>query len=151
MEGRIGIGSTQPEGCATHGLAWIGLSLALALHVADEALNGFLSFYNPMVRRIREQVPLLPLPTFEFEWWLAGLILAVAALLAVSTLVFRGRRWTIPASYVYGGFMCLNALGHFGGSIAFRRPMPGVYSSPVLAAAALWLILCARRRREPRS
>ena len=140
---------TQPEGCATHGLAWIGLSLALALHVADEALNGFLSFYNPMVRRIREQVPLLPLPTFEFEWWLAGLILAVAASLAVSTLVFQGRCWTVPASYVYGGFMCLNALGHFGGSIAFRRPMPGVWSSPVLAAAALWLIVCARRRRAP--
>jgi len=143
---------TQPEGCATqHGLAWVGLSLALALHVADEALNGFLSFYNPMVRRIREQVPLLPLPTFEFQWWLAGLILAVAASLTVSTLVFRGRRWTIPASYIYGAFMCLNAFGHFGGSIAFRRTMPGVYSSPVLAAASLWLIACARRRREPRS
>ena len=49
-----------------HGWAWVGLSLALALHVTDEALNDFLSFYNPMVRRIREEVPLLPLPTFEF-------------------------------------------------------------------------------------
>ena len=69
---------TNGESARRHGLAWIVLSLALALHVADEALNGFLSFYNPMVRRIREQVPLLPLPTFEFEWWLAGLIAAVS-------------------------------------------------------------------------
>lgn len=130
-----------------HGFAWIGLSLALALHVADEALNDFLSFYNPMVRRIREGIPLLPLPTFEFEWWLAGLILAVTVLLALAALVFRGRRWTIPASYVYGGLMCLNAFGHIGASIVNRRMMPGVYSSPVLLAASIWLIICARRRR----
>jgi len=138
---------TNNRSARRHGLAWIGLSLALALHVADEAMNDFLSVYNPMVRRIREQLPLLPLPTFEFEGWLAGLILAVAVLLAVSTLVFRGQRWTIPASYVFGGFMCLNALGHFAGSIAFRRPMPGLCSSPLLLAAALWLIVCARERR----
>lgn len=138
---------TNDRSARRHGLAWVGLSLALALHVTDEALNDFLSFYNPMVHRLRQAVPLLPLPTFEFGWWLAGLILAVAVSLAVSTFVFRGKRWTVPASYVYGGFMCLNAFGHFGGSIAFRRFMPGVYSSPVLLAAAVWLIVSARCRR----
>lgn len=126
-----------------HGLAWVGLSLALALHVADEALNGFLDFYNPMVRRIREEVPLLPLPTFEVEWWLAGLILAVTVSLSASAFAFRGRRWTITASYIYGGAMCLNAFGHFGGSIVSRRWMPGVYSSPVLLAAAILMIVRA--------
>jgi hypothetical protein len=130
-----------------HGLAWVGLSLALALHVTDEALNDFLSFYNPMVRRVREEVPLLPLPTFEFEWWLAGLILGVALSLAASTFVFRGRRWTILASYIYGVAMSLNAFGHLGASLANHRMMPGVYSSPVLLAASVWLIVCARRRR----
>ncbi len=130
-----------------HGLGWVGVSLALALHVTDEALNDFLSFYNPMVLRIREEIPLLPLPTFEFEWWFAGLTVAVLVLLALATLVFQGRRWTIPASYIYGGLMCLNAFGHMGASIVNRRMMPGVYSSPVLLAASVWLIVCARRRR----
>jgi hypothetical protein len=69
---------------------------------------------------------------------------------AVSPLVFRGRRRTIPASYIRGGFMCLNALGHVGGSTAFRRPMPGVRSSPVLLlAASLRPIVCARRAERP--
>ncbi len=131
-----------------HGLAWVGLSLALALHVTDEALNDFLGFYNPMVRRIREEVPLLPLPTFEFEWWLAGLILAVAVSLVASTFAFRGRRWTIVASYIYGGAMCLNALGHFGGSIVNHRWMPGVLSSPVLLAAAVLMIVRALELRR---
>jgi hypothetical protein len=129
----------------------VGLSLALALHVTDEALNGFLSYYNPAVRRIREEIPLLPLPTFEFEWWLAGLILAVMVSLAASTFAFRGRPWTIPASYIYGGLMCLNALGHLGASIFNQRLMPGVLSSPVLLVAALVMIVRAfefRRSRE---
>lgn len=134
-----------------HGLAWVGLSLALALHVTDEALNGFLSYYNPAVRRIREDFPLLPLPTFEFEWWLTGLILAVMISLAGATLAFRGRPWTIPASYLYGGLMCLNALGHLGASIFNQRLMPGVLSSPVLLVAALMMIVRAfelKRSRE---
>jgi hypothetical protein len=42
----------------------VALCAALALHVADEALSGFLSVYNPAVRAIRERVPFLPLPTF---------------------------------------------------------------------------------------
>jgi hypothetical protein len=138
---------TNNRSAYRHGLAWVGLTLALALHVADEALNDFLSVYNPTVRRLRQAVPLLPLPTFTFEWWLTGLILAVAVLLAVAPFVFRGQRRAVPASYVFGGFMCLNAFGHFGGSIALRRFMPGVYSSPVLLAAAVWLIVSARLRR----
>ncbi|MBI4873702.1 MAG: HXXEE domain-containing protein [Acidobacteria bacterium] len=137
---------TNDRTASRHGLAWVGLSLALALHVADEAWNGFLSFYNPLVRRIREEIPLLPLPTFGFELWLTGLALAVGILLALSAAVFRGRRWTVPASYVLGGFMCLNAFGHFGASMVYGRPMPGVCSSPLLLAAAVWLLVCARGR-----
>ena len=37
-----------------HGLAWPSLCLALAIHVVDEALTGFLSVYNPAVQSIRE-------------------------------------------------------------------------------------------------
>jgi hypothetical protein len=30
--------------------AWVGLCAALALHVTDEALTGFLDVYNPAVQ-----------------------------------------------------------------------------------------------------
>lgn len=127
-----------------HGTAWILLALALALHVADEAANDFLSVYNPSVLRIRQALPWLPLPVFTFDVWLAGLIAAVLLLLFLSRYVFLGRRWTIPASYLLGGLMTLNALGHFAGSLAMGRAMPGVYSSPFLLAAALYLIYSTR-------
>jgi len=32
------------------GFAWVLLSVALTLHVTDEALSDFLSVYNPAVR-----------------------------------------------------------------------------------------------------
>jgi hypothetical protein len=132
-----------------HGIAWTLLALALALHVADEAANDFLSVYNPSVLRIRQAVPWLPLPVFTFDVWIAGLIAAVLLLLVLSRFVFLGRRWTIPASYLLGGFMTLNAIGHFAGSLVMGRAMPGVYSSPFLFAASIFLIFTARRKTRP--
>jgi hypothetical protein len=128
-----------------HGCAWIALALALALHVADEAAHDFLSVYNPSVRSIRERAPWLPLPTFEFGEWLAGLGTAVVLLLAVSPLVFRGARVMRPVSYALGLMMVLNGVQHIAGSAYMGRPMPGVLSSPVLIAASVWLIATARR------
>jgi hypothetical protein len=34
--------------------AWVALAVALALHVTDEALTGFLPVYNSIVEGIRE-------------------------------------------------------------------------------------------------
>jgi len=36
-------------------------------------------------------------------------------------------------------------LGHFGGSLCFKNLMPGVWSSPLLLLASVWLFLSARR------
>jgi hypothetical protein len=130
-----------------HGTAWILLALALALHVADEAANDFLSVYNPTVLRMKQALPWLPLPVFTFDVWLAGLIAAVVLLLFCSRFVFLGQHWTVPASYLLGGLMALNAFGHFAGSVAMGRAMPGVYSSPILLAAALFLIFSTRQKR----
>jgi hypothetical protein len=69
---------------AQYGLAWLLCCLALAVHVLDEALTDFLSVYNPTVRAIRQRFPFLPLPTFSFRVWLAGLILATALLLCLT-------------------------------------------------------------------
>ncbi|MEE9264889.1 MAG: HXXEE domain-containing protein [Vicinamibacteria bacterium] len=131
---------------ARHGLAWVLLTLALAAHVIDEALNDFLSFYNPAVQAIRQAVPFLPLPTFTYESWLSVLILAVVVLAAITPLVVRGGRWTIFLSYFFSFFMILNGLGHIAVSFYLRRPMPGVYSSPLLLAAAAFLFHATRQR-----
>lgn len=129
-----------------HGWAWVGLTLALAVHVADEALTDFLSFYNPMVTSLHARFAWLPMPTFTFDVWLTGLITAVVLLLGVSAFVFRGARAMIYLSYPYGMLMLLNGLGHTLGSLYLGRLLPGVYSSPSLLATSVWLLSCAARR-----
>lgn len=143
------------DGTRRLGHAWLALCAALALHVADEAMTGFLSVYNPTVLKIREALPFLPLPVFRFDVWIIGLIGAVAALVALSRYVFQGRRWTRWAAGVFAAFMVLNALGHTAGTllgrtvetVRFVGPMPGFYSSPFLAVASLYLLWQLRRSK----
>lgn len=123
----------------------MGLTTALAVHVADEALTDFLSVYNPTVEAIRERVPWLPLPTFTFPVWLAGLILAVVILFILSRFAFRGAWGMVVFAYFYGVFMLGNGLLHFAGSYYLGRWMPGVYSAPLLLAASVWLLVCVTR------
>ena len=123
----------------------MALSLSLAVHVTDEALTNFLSVYNPTAQAIRNRLPFLPLPIFTFEGWLGDLIFAVLVLLALSPFAFRGVRWMIPFAYFFGFAMFMNGMGHAVGSIYLRRWMPGVYSSPLLLAASLHLLLRARQ------
>ena len=68
------------------GIAWVQLCLALAAHVTDEALTGFLSVYNPTVLALQAKLGFWLMPTFEFREWLTGLIVAVLLLLALSPL-----------------------------------------------------------------
>ncbi len=130
------------------GWAWVALCLALAVHVADEALTGFLAVYNPLVQAIRQKVPFLPLPVFTFGVWLGGLIAAVIVLLLLSRFAFRGARWIALLAYPFGIFMLFNGLLHCAGSVYFGRLMPGVYSSPLLLAASVHLLRVARRVRS---
>src|SRR5688572_24093219 len=86
-----------------HGFAWIYLTVALALHVTDEAINDFLSVYNPVVTQLLSKYPYLPLPTFSFQAWITGLIIAVAGLFALAPLAFKGKRAMMIMSFFYGG------------------------------------------------
>lgn len=123
------------------GVAWVAFSLALALHVTDEATHDFLAAYNPSVRAIRARLPFLPLPTFTFGVWLALLIAGILLLLCLSPFAFRGnqrlRIVSFPLGIVVG---VLNASLHIGSSIYLHRWMPGVYSSPILLLAAFYLL-----------
>ena len=110
------------------------------MHVVDEALTDFLSVYNPAVRAIRARFPFLPLPTFTLPYWLGGLIMVTVFLFALAPAAFRGEPGMRPAAYIFGIVMAGNGLLHLGGSVYMRRAMPGVYSAPIILAAAIYLL-----------
>ena len=119
-------------GAVRHARAWLLLVGALALHVLDEALTGFLDFYNPLVRSIRLRVPWFPMPAFEFGMWLAGLFALIVVLALLTPAVRRGAPGTRAASWVLAGIMFLNGAGHLAGSLYFGRWLPGATSAPLL-------------------
>ena len=122
------------------GVAWLALAIVLGLHVVDEALTDFLSFYNPLVRSLRDRLGFWPMPTFEFIPWVTGLAAGVVILLALSYFAFHEARWMRPLAYVFGVIMLLNGLGHSLGSIYFGRLLPGLYTSPLLLIASIYLL-----------
>lgn len=138
----------QTASLRSWGIAWLGLALALALHVADEALTGFLPLYNETVARVRTVLPWFPFPIFTFRVWLSGLISLVVILLALSPLVFRGHRWLRPIAYVLAVIMVANTIAHTTASLYWGRWAPGVYSSPVLFVAAVALLITTWRARK---
>jgi hypothetical protein len=127
------------------GRAWLFLTIAIALHVIDEALTGFLPLYNSIVESLRESYSWIPLPTFSFSNWLTGLIIGILILFSLSPLVFAGNRYLRPVSYVLGVLMVGNALGHVGASLYWGALAPGVLSSPILLLAALALLVATSR------
>lgn len=127
-----------------YGVPWLVLCGALAIHVADEALTDFLSVYNPAVRAIRARFPFVPLPTFTFRVWLGGLVVAVVVLFSLAPAAFRGAPELRPLAYVFGIVMAGNGVLHLAGSIRMRRAMPGVYSAPLILAAAIFLLASLR-------
>ncbi len=131
--------------CLTPGVAWLLLTVALAIHVVDEAVHDFLSTYNPIARGVRERFPLIPLPTFSFGAWLGGLIAGLVLLLALSPLAFRRAAWLSPLALVLSVLMAVNGGLHLAGSVYLGRVVPGTYSAPVLLIAALCLLVSAIR------
>jgi hypothetical protein len=130
--------SVDPSGIP-HMRAWLILVAALALHVLDEASTGFLDFYNPLVRSIRSRISWFPMPTFTFGVWLAGLVALVVVLALLAPAVRRGAPGTRFLSWALSAIMLMNGLGHLGGSLYFRRWLPGATSSPLLLFASVLL------------
>jgi hypothetical protein len=112
----------------------------MAVHVTDEATHDFLSWYNPQALRIRARLGGLPFPpTFTFWPWLAGLSVAVLALGLLTPFAFAGARALIGGAYILALVHVLNGLLHVAGATRYRRPVPGIWSSPLLIAAGVWL------------
>ena len=138
------------------GWAWIMMWAALAIHVADEALTGFLNVYNPTVLALRAKLGFWPLPTFSFRGWLTGLTAGILLLALLTPFAFRNVSWIRPIFYfvavVTGIFNALGhtigtILGHTVSTVQFSRPAPGFYSSPLLLAASVYALLQLRHTR----
>jgi hypothetical protein len=144
----MGLGS-KSGGQRNFGMAWLLLCLAFCTHVADEALTGFLGVYNPTVLAVRTRVSWFPMPTFEFRDWLTALIVANIVLLLLTPFAFQNARWLRPLAYFFAGVHLVNGMGHtlatiFGqtvSSVHFARPAPGFYSSPLLFAGSIYLLM----------
>lgn len=142
----------SPARPSSFGAPWLALCATLALHILDEAITGFLNVYNPTVIHVRQRWAWFPMPTFEYREWLIGLIAACVILTCLAPLAFRGARPLRPLAWIFAAIMLLNGLGHalatiLGhtvSSVSFPRPAPGFYSSPLLLAASLWMMVRLR-------
>lgn len=138
------------------GLAWIFVWLALALHIADEAANGFLFIYNPTVTALRERFGFWPMPTFTFQEWLTALAVGILLLAALTPFAFRNAAWMRPIIYFCAIVLILNACGHtlatiFGrtaSTVHFSRPAPGFISSPILLGAGIYALIQLRKTQK---
>jgi len=124
---------------AAQARAWYFLVAALGLHVIDEAVTGFLDFYNPLVLRVRAAWTWFPMPTFTFRVWITGLILLVLGLALVGPLVRRGAGGTRMASWILSAIMFVNGAGHLIGSSVYARWLPGTTSAPLLLLGSAFL------------
>lgn len=122
------------------GLAWIFLTSSLALHVLDEALNDFLSLYNPLVPNLNKNMEFFSFPVFTFSVWLTGLIIAITVLFALTYYARKKKKWILYFSYFYGVLMVMNGLGHITGSFYYDKLIAGVYTSPFLLISSFYLL-----------
>jgi protein-S-isoprenylcysteine O-methyltransferase Ste14 len=127
-----------------HAFAWVYLCAHLAAHVIEEAATGFLGVANAVLAGWSRDFG-LPLQPLAFGAWLGTLTVVMAVLVALTPRVARGAAWAPTASYIFAGVMIANGMGHLLSPLYLGRFLPGHFSSPLLIAAALWLIVQARR------
>jgi len=128
--------------------AWGIMTAAIALHVLDEAVSGFLDFYNPLVTGIRESFPLFPMPTFTFAAWSASVAIGIGVLALLTPLAGQRARWLRVGAFFLSVLMILDAVGRLAGSLYLAALVPGTFSSPLLLLAALNLFTSAREKWE---
>jgi hypothetical protein len=128
------------------GWSWLAATVALGIHVADEATHDFLTWYNPRAAAIRRRLGGVPFPpVFTFRVWLGGLTVLLLVLLALTPLAHAGARWLRTVAWGFGIVQILNATNHLVGSAVARRAVPGVMSAPLVLLTAIWLLFAAAR------
>jgi hypothetical protein len=126
-------------------VAWLTLSLMLGLHVVDEAANGTFALYRDFADWIEVFFPFVEFPAFRYYVWLINLSGAVLVLVALTWLVAKRRGPMRLASYALAAFAAANATLHVAMSLAAAQILPGTLSSPLVLAAALFLLVSIPR------
>jgi hypothetical protein len=121
-------------------IAWLLMTLSIALHVTDETITDFLPFYNNIVKSLRVNLGFFPAPTFSFEIWFGGLILGIILCLGFTTYIAQGGKLPRRIATILAVLMIFNALGHLSGSVYFGKILPGARSSPLLLLASLFMV-----------
>jgi hypothetical protein len=137
-----------PRPSSRFGHAWVALTITLAAHVADETVTDFLAVYNLIIRAARARASWLPLTEFTFAPWLAGQVVVVLLLLALSPLAYRRSRGLGLAAYLYATILLLNGIAHLLASVYLGRWAPGATTTPLLIATSVWLLNTAREVRR---
>ena len=142
-------GSLGREREHVRGRVWLVLCLALAVHVVDEALSGFVPQANNLLRGIAREFQLSGAPQLSFAGWLVVVSVAVLLLLMLTGSVSRRASMTRLFPHAVAWVLLANGLGHIAVSVSVGRMMAGVLSSPLLLLVSIWAL--ARLRHAPGS
>ncbi|PYT92558.1 MAG: hypothetical protein DMG36_14340 [Acidobacteria bacterium] len=140
----------------TLGLAWFILCLSFAVNILDELLHDFLGSYNPTVLTLYGHFSWFPRIDLTLGKWLVIVLGADVVLLLMTPCAFRRAGFMRPLAYGFAtlmflkglGTILISALGQTVGSVRFTGGAPGVYSSPLLMVASLYLLLCLRSSKR---
>jgi hypothetical protein len=121
--------------------AWLALTFALTLHVAEGALRNYLDFYNPLAMSLRDMLLWTWMPTFTFAAWIGGWIVILAALYGMTWFAAYPVRWIVWAAIAYGDVIFLFAAAKLAFAVYLAKAIPGVYTAPLLLAASCWLTI----------
>jgi hypothetical protein len=141
MLGEVCACTMMDSSTTAFGWAWLAATLALGLHVGDEATHDFLTWYNPQALRIRRFLGGFPVPpTFTFWPWLIALSLAVLTLAALTPQAYKGASWLRVLAIVMGVEHVGNGLPHLGAGLMMRRAVPGFGLLPSCSQRGIWLL-----------
>jgi hypothetical protein len=143
---------SQPN-AKNFGLAWLLLSINMALHTWDAAVHDFIGYYNATVLALYGHFDGFPKLDVSFRSWLAVMTLINLILFAFTPLAFRNARWLRPLAYFAAGLGLASGIGHalvtLRGStvpsVLVEGVSPGFYSSLLLFVSAGYLLWGLRK------
>ncbi|GAC1700533.1 MAG: hypothetical protein NVS9B4_02090 [Candidatus Acidiferrum sp.] len=141
------------ERAGNFGLAWLLLCLAFVAHSVDEALTDFLSYYNATVLTLYGHFSWFPRLDMDVHRWATVLIVTNMVLLSLTPFAYRNARFLRPVAYFFAALLLVNGMGHIFftvlghtvPSVSFDGSAPGFYSSPLLLAGSIYLLVRLRR------
>lgn len=128
-----------------HGRAWLLLCSVLVIHVAEEASTGFLNVFSPLILKTGAFFG-LSIVMSRYVIWLSVIATLVAVLFALTPLVYRGKRWLVKGSYILAVLMIGNASLHLSSPLLLGYFLLGEFTSPLLIAASIWLVIRAKKQ-----